>query len=380
MGLPRSVKYLVIGAGVHGLSTAWHLAKEQHARRRGARRADRRQDRRRRRCLRHRLRRRPQQLLPAGDVRADGGERRGVGADPAAFSYHAVGYMALGAASQSLDLTEVHERQQRIGYRSELIVGADEVRAHMRGIFPDWRAQGVEVCLHETRAATRTTWPRCAAWPARPARPAHGSSTASSVTGFEIDGAGAVTRCTPTRATIAVEQVVVGVGPWIASIWEMLGLPIASTCARPLARCTATSTCGRTGICRRARSRSIPSCSRCPTARCRRCCTSTPTRRSTTTTASSITDELWGNYFKQDLHGVQGGAAPLIVGHEFDVDPYPTANVESSFADMWCASLSHCIERFEGKRGTYANVRSGGVGASRPTTSRCSTTCGRTCT
>ena len=75
-----------------------------------------------------------------------------------------------------------------------------------------------------------------------------------------------------------------------------------------------------------------------------------------------ITDELWGNYFKQDLNGVQGGAAPVVVGHEFDVDPYPTASVESIFADMWCASLSHCMERFEGKRATYKNVRSGGVG------------------
>ena len=27
--LPDRVKYLVIGAGVHGLSTAWHVAKEQ---------------------------------------------------------------------------------------------------------------------------------------------------------------------------------------------------------------------------------------------------------------------------------------------------------------------------------------------------------------
>ena len=38
-----------------------------------------------------------------------------------------------------------------------------------------------------------------------------------------------------------------------------------------------------------------------------------------------ITDEFWGNYFKQDLHGVQGGAAPVVVGETFDVDPYPTA-------------------------------------------------------
>lgn len=27
MGLPKKVEYLVIGAGVHGLSTAYHLAK-----------------------------------------------------------------------------------------------------------------------------------------------------------------------------------------------------------------------------------------------------------------------------------------------------------------------------------------------------------------
>ena len=27
MALPRHAKYVVIGAGVHGLSTAWHLAK-----------------------------------------------------------------------------------------------------------------------------------------------------------------------------------------------------------------------------------------------------------------------------------------------------------------------------------------------------------------
>ena len=29
MSLPSSAKYLVIGAGIHGLSTAWHLAQEQ---------------------------------------------------------------------------------------------------------------------------------------------------------------------------------------------------------------------------------------------------------------------------------------------------------------------------------------------------------------
>ena len=93
------------------------------------------------------------------------------------------------------------------------------------------------------------------------------------------------------------------------------------------------------------------------------CCTSTPTRRCTTTTGTLITDEPWGIYFKPDRESVQGGAAPLTVGPEFEVDPYPTGTVEPGFPDMWCAALSHCLERFEGARARYRQVRSGGVGA-----------------
>ena len=32
MELPESARYVVIGAGIHGLSTAWHLAKELEGR------------------------------------------------------------------------------------------------------------------------------------------------------------------------------------------------------------------------------------------------------------------------------------------------------------------------------------------------------------
>jgi len=77
-----------------------------------------------------------------------------------------------------------------------------------------------------------------------------------------------------------------------------------------------------------------------------------------------VTDELWGIYFKRDRHGVQGGASPLTVGGDVELDPYPqTTNVDPDFPDMWCAALSHAMSRFEGCRGLYANARSGGVGA-----------------
>ena len=71
--LPPSVRTLVIGAGVHGLSTAWHLARQGEEvlvlDKTGVGRGR----------LGDRLRDRAQQLLPAGDAGADGRLRRGLG-------------------------------------------------------------------------------------------------------------------------------------------------------------------------------------------------------------------------------------------------------------------------------------------------------------
>ena len=101
MSLPASAKYVIIGAGVHGLSTAWHLAKEQRAR--GEE---------------------PDVLIL--DKTGVGAGASGIACgvvrnnyyqpamselmaanvevweqDPEAFSYHPVGYVALGAARRS---------------------------------------------------------------------------------------------------------------------------------------------------------------------------------------------------------------------------------------------------------------------------------------
>ena len=45
------------------------------------------------------------------------------------------------------------------------------------------------------------------------------------VTGFDSDGAGAVTTVHTDQGDIDVEQVIVGVGPWAPQIWAMLDLP-----------------------------------------------------------------------------------------------------------------------------------------------------------
>src|SRR6185312_2307410 len=149
--VPRSSPYVVVGAGIHGLSSAYHLAKELRSRGAGS----------------------------GTDIVVLDKSKPGAGAsgiacgvvrnnyfqpamselmqacvevwesDPAAYHYNPVGYMALGAAVQESDLTATYERQERIGYRSELILGEAAVDAHMKELFPDWRAKGVTVCLHE---------------------------------------------------------------------------------------------------------------------------------------------------------------------------------------------------------------------------------------
>src|SRR3989441_1758024 len=144
MTLPSRSPYVVVGAGIHGLSTAYHLAKELRTR-----------------------------GLDSGadivvlDKSSPGSGASGIAcgvvrnnyfqpamselmqacvevweSDPGAYHYNPVGYVALGATVQQDDLIATYERQEQIGYRSELIVGAAAVDAHMESLFPDLRARG----------------------------------------------------------------------------------------------------------------------------------------------------------------------------------------------------------------------------------------------
>src|SRR5436309_8871469 len=127
--LPPSSRYVVVGAGIHGLSTAMHLARELKARGNGG----------------------------GGDIVVLEKSRPGAGAsgiacgvvrnnyfqpamselmqacvevwesDPEAYAYNPVGYIALGPEVQEPDLAATFERQERIGYRSTFIAGEAEV-------------------------------------------------------------------------------------------------------------------------------------------------------------------------------------------------------------------------------------------------------------
>ncbi len=125
MSVPDSARYVVIGAGIHGLSTAWHLAMELEASGRGS----------------------------GDDVIVL--DKTGVGAgpsgiacgvirnnyfqpamrelmahsvsiwesDPEAFHYHPIGYLQLAPDVMADDVAQIYAEQRAIGYRSRLIQG-----------------------------------------------------------------------------------------------------------------------------------------------------------------------------------------------------------------------------------------------------------------
>src|SRR5919107_3226740 len=215
----RSVPYLVIGAGVHGLSTALHLAKageevlvvDKTGVAAGASGIA---------CgvVRNNYFQPAMQELMAACVEI-------WDSDPDALHYHGAGYIALGPPSQEPDLAEVYERQQRIGYPSELHTGEDAVREHMAGLYPDWRAPGLTVCLHEHAGGFAFNRESMLGLAGKARAAGAQIVEGVAVTGFATDASGAVTTVHTSAGDVAVEQVVVAVGPWIASLWEMLGLP-----------------------------------------------------------------------------------------------------------------------------------------------------------
>lgn len=221
MSLPAEARYLVVGAGVHGLSTAYHLAEALGS---------------------------GEEVVVVDKARVGAGAsgvsggivrnfylspamneivRRSVEifeVDPAGFGFHQVGYLAAVAEEQEEDLWRIAWQQEQLGYESTLVSGAVAAREHLRRIFPDWRAQGVTAVLHERPSgwaeAGRTLAMLAGMTRSLGVRIVEGAC----VVGFELD-AGAVRRVETSLGSIACEAVAAAPGPWARDLWRLLELP-----------------------------------------------------------------------------------------------------------------------------------------------------------
>ncbi len=379
MAFPTTAKYVIVGAGIHGLSTAYHLALELKRKGEGdgsdiliidktsiaagasgiA-------------CgvVRNNYYQPAMRELMAHSVNV-------WESDPEAYSYHPVGYMQISPEVMREDVSTIAEQQEDIGYESVFIEGAKESHDYMRGIFDDWQAQGITSVLHEKRGGysnnTRAMYGL--------AGKAEGEGvrilTGATVQEFQrSNGSGAITGVVTDRGTVECDYVVVAAGPWVKSLWETLELPRVvsikgtdGTMHHDVPMWVFWSlqegTLGVDPKMQRTNDGEMP-----PVIH-----VDSDAPLISDVDGSVITEEMWGIYYKPDFHfnGIQGGAAPFKVPTEPDkvaVDPYgpdsPDFVVGAEFAHMWCSALAHCQKRFEGKTPKYKDEPSGGIGAFTP--------------
>ena len=373
--LPKSVKYAIIGAGVHGLSAAWHLAMELEARGRGS-----------------------GQDIVVLDKTGPGAGASGIACgcvrnfymtepihallrhsvdvwmyDPVAFGFQQVGYVSVGEENQISDYERIHKSQNAVGYHSELYVGQD-ARHHLKNIWPDFNTTDVDVAIFErvsgyagTAQVMKGLVQKCAD---------HGIRVIGGVevTGYSVQ-TGQVKSVVTDQGEIDTDLVIWGLGAWTPKHWQMLDQPMTLDCHYPDGSVVKNKdmwTYWRLlegevyydqpyltadGL--------------------------NPPVLHVELMNTPVIDERTGEqlkdytyvYFKNgnermDKPGLQGGTTPIKIGPEAVVDPYGHANddyqAEPEFADYLCAAMAQTMTRFQGIRPNFRERRNGGIGAFTP--------------
>jgi methylglutamate dehydrogenase subunit A len=362
---------VVIGAGIHGLSTAWHLARELGS---GA----------------------DLVVLDKTDVGAGAsGIACGVirnnyyqpamrelmahsvsvwESDMEAFSYHPIGYLQIAPEAMHADVAEIYEEQRAIGYESVLVEGVDDCRSYMQDIFADWQAPGSTVVLHEKRGGYANNMASLRGLKAKAEAAGVRICPGIEVTGIRLDG-GVVTAVSTSAGDVQCDQLVVAVGPWIRDVWAMLDLPATvevlgrdgEVHARPMWTYWALQE-GTLGV---DPSNLLDNHGRLPPVV--HMDSDQPLLDDSDGTV--VTEEPWGIYYKPDFEfdGVQGGGVPYMVERpaaQVAVDPYGPASpdfvVDRAFVRLWTSALAHCQKRFEGQGHLFRRQPTGGIGAFTP--------------
>lgn len=358
MEVPPHAAYVVVGGGVHGLSTAYHLAEALGET--GGSGAD--------------VVVLEKQRVGAGASGICGGIVRNFylspamneivhrsveifELDPPGFGFHQVGYIAAVPEEQEEDLWRIAWQHEQLGYDSELVFGAAAAREHMRTVFGDWRPKRVTAVLHEKQSG----WADPTATLANLAGMARSLGVriveGAEVQGFELEG-GAVRRVDTSLGTVECDVVVVAPGPWARDLWRLLELPDELEVAgarRPMFHYLKV----------REGDYALPDGSqldeRCPVVHL-----DLHEPLHSDRDGRVVDPGPWGVYFRPTDHGsVNAGGLPVELDTECELDPYGPSHpvhgtVDLAF-DEWIASaLAAALGRFEGRT---ADWRSSAFGA-----------------
>ena len=379
MAIPSHAKYVIIGAGIHGLSTAFHLAQELTNRGTGSGKdilvVDKSGI-----CagatgiacgvIRNNYYQPAMRELMAHSVKI-------WESDPDTYSYHPVGYMQISCESMHEDVASIYQQQQAIGYDSTFVEGAEDCTRYMKSLFSDWRAEGITSVLHEKPGGYANNSRAMVGLAGKVEALGVRILTGICVTGFVSDNTEAITAVETDRGAIGCDYCVVAAGPWVRHLWSMLELPMEIGIRNPATGeisedipmwtywSLQEGTLGVDPKLQVTNDGAMP-----PVIH-----VDTDAPLYSDEDGRLITDEMWGIYYKPDFHfgGVQGGAAPFIIDKPADdvaVDPYGPASPEfivgPEFSDLWVSALSHCQSRFSGTIPQFKKEPSGGIGAFTP--------------
>jgi methylglutamate dehydrogenase subunit A len=280
-------------------------------------------------------------------------------AEPEAYGFHQVGYLAAVGEAQVDDLTAIRAQHDARGYDSELVVGAERCSEYLQWTWPDWEAS-VAALLHERRGGWADPM-RTVRHLADRARTAGAEiSEGVEVTGVELAESG-VAALETTAGRLECEHVLFAPGPWAARIWELLGLrPEVTVAGEPEPLVSYWK--AQEGEFELRGGAAGPRAGQDPPV----VHLDQPGPLTADADGRTLVDGPWGIYFRIGSGGasVTGGGLPVRLS-EPDLDPYgpdnPDHRAGDEFAEFFTSGLASAIGRFRGHAGDWRATPAGGI-------------------